>query len=210
MKNKFIVIEGIECSGKTIIHEHVINIFREYGIDEIISTREPGSTPLGEQLRILIKEGIKEENITCKAELLMLYAARIQLVETVIKPALTRGAWVISDRYDLSSQAYQGGGRKLNHDFINTLRNLVLCGFNPDLTVYLDVTPEISLERMIKRGILDRIEQESLLFFTRTRNRYLELTEKDPTIIVIDATKSIEKVIKLVKIKIFNWLLKQQ
>ncbi len=95
----------------------------------------------------------------------MLYAARVQLVETVIKPALARGAWVVGDRHDLSSQAYQGGGRGIDPQLMATLRDAVLGDFRPDLTLYLDVTPEVGLKRARARGELDRIEQESLDFF---------------------------------------------
>ncbi|SUC18600.1 thymidylate kinase [Proteus mirabilis] len=97
-------------------------------------TREPGGTPLAEKLRELIKQGIEGEKVTDKAELLMLYAARVQLVENVIKPALAQGKWVIGDRHDLSSQAYQGGGRGIDKALMKSLRDTVLADFKPDLT----------------------------------------------------------------------------
>jgi dTMP kinase len=116
-----------------------------------------------------------DEVINDKAEVLMFYAARVQLVETVIKPALARGQWVIGDRHDLSTQAYQGGGRGIDRTMLATLRDAVLGDFRPNLTLYLDVTPEVGLQRARARGELDRIEQESMNFFNRTRARYLEL-----------------------------------
>ena len=169
MKSKFIVIEGLEGAGKTTAREAVVAVLHEQGIEDVVFTREPGGTPLAEQLRVLVKQGIDGEQVSDKAELLMLYAARVQLVENVIKPALARGAWVVGDRHDLSSQAYQGGGRGLDTQLMTTLRDAVLGDFRPDLTLYLDVTPEIGLQRARARGELDRIEQESRYFFTRTR-----------------------------------------
>lgn len=206
MKSKFIVIEGLEGAGKTTARDAVVAVLHEQGVHDVVFTREPGGTPLAEQLRVLVKQGIDGEQVTDKAELLMLYAARVQLVENVIKPALARGAWVIGDRHDLSSQAYQGGGRGLDTQLMTTLRDAVLGDFRPDLTLYLDVTPEIGLQRARARGELDRIEQESLRFFERTRERYLALAESDPSIITIDATQNISGVTSSLQLALRNWL----
>ncbi|KAI3490817.1 hypothetical protein L1887_44979 [Cichorium endivia] len=156
----------------------------------MVFTREPGGTQLAEKLRSLVLDikSVGDEVITDKAEVLMFYAARVQLVETVIKPALAEGKWVIGDRHDLSTQAYQGGGRGIDQTMLATLRNAVLGDFRPDLTLYLDVTPEVGLKRARARGELDRIEQESFDFFNRTRARYLELAAQDSSICTIDAT----------------------
>ncbi|MNZ69120.1 Thymidylate kinase [compost metagenome] len=145
-----------------------------------------------------------------KAEVLMFYAARVQLVETVIKPALAEGQWVIGDRHDLSTQAYQGGGRGIDQQMLATLRNAVLGDFRPNLTLYLDVTPEVGLKRARARGELDRIEQESLDFFNRTRARYLELAAQDDSIRTIDATQSLEEVTRAIRETITAWLQEQQ
>ncbi|MDF2043028.1 dTMP kinase [Pantoea eucalypti] len=209
MNSKFIVIEGLEGAGKTTARDAVVATLRARGINDLVFTREPGGTPLAEQLRTLVKQGIEGEQVTDKAELLMLYAARVQLVETVIKPALARGAWVIGDRHDLSSQAYQGGGRGLDSELMQTLRDAVLGDFRPDLTLYLDVTPDIGLQRARARGELDRIEQESLRFFERTRARYLTLAADDPTILTIDATQSLEEVTASLKATLDSWLAEQ-
>lgn len=127
----------------------------------MVFTREPGGTQLAEKLRSLVLDikSVGDEVITDKAEVLMFYAARVQLVETVIKPALANGTWVIGDRHDLSTQAYQGGGRGIDQHMLATLRDAVLGDFRPDLTLYLDVTPEVGLKRARARGRLDRIEQ---------------------------------------------------
>lgn len=206
MKSKFIVIEGLEGAGKTTAREAVVAVLRERGVEDIVFTREPGGTPLAEQLRVLVKQGIEGEQVTDKAELLMLYAARVQLVDTVIKPALARGAWVIGDRHDLSSQAYQGGGRGLDAALMRTLRDAVLGDFRPDLQLYLDVTPEIGLQRARARGELDRIEQESLRFFERTRERYLALAAEDERILTVDATQPLDSVTQAIKTTLTRWL----
>ena len=210
MKSKFIVIEGLEGAGKTTAREAVVEVLQQHGIHDIVFTREPGGTPLAEQLRVLVKQGIEGERVTDKAELLMLYAARVQLVENVIKPALARGAWVVGDRHDLSSQAYQGGGREMDAALMTTLRDAVLGDFRPDLTLYLDVTPEIGLQRARARGALDRIEQESLRFFARTRARYLALAQADASIVTVDATQAIDEVTTSLKAALHRWLAGQR
>ena len=210
MKSKFIVIEGLEGAGKTTAREAVVEVLQQHGIHDIVFTREPGGTPLAEQLRVLVKQGIEGEQVTDKAELLMLYAARVQLVENVIKPALARGAWVVGDRHDLSSQAYQGGGREMEAALMTTLRDAVLGDFRPDLTLYLDVTPEIGLQRARARGALDRIEQESLRFFERTRARYLALAQADASIVTVDATQAIDEVTTSLKAALHRWLAGQR
>lgn len=210
MHAKFIVIEGLEGAGKTTARDCIVEQLREQGISDIVFTREPGGTPLAEKLRDLIKQGLEGEKITDKAELLMLYAARVQLVETVIKPALARGAWVVGDRHDLSSQAYQGGGRGIDQQLMQTLRDAVLGDFRPHLTLYLDVTPEIGLKRARARGELDRIEQESLNFFMRTRERYQALAASDASIKTIDASQSLEQVTLSLKAVLQAWLAEQK
>ena len=124
----------------------------------------------------------------------MLYAARVQLVENVIKPALRVGKWVVGDRHDLSSQAYQGGGRQLDASLLATLKQAVLGDFAPDFTLYLDIDPAVGLARARGRGELDRIEQQNLDFFHRTRAKYLQLVQQLPNAVVIDAAQSIEQV----------------
>ncbi|BCQ34303.1 MULTISPECIES: dTMP kinase [Erwinia] len=210
MNSKFIVIEGLEGAGKTTARDAVVSELQRHGINDIVFTREPGGTPLAEKLRELIKQGINDEPITDQAELLMLYAARVQLVENVIKPALARGAWVVGDRHDLSSQAYQGGGRGMDSELMRSLKQAVLGDFSPDLTLYLDVTPEIGLQRARARGALDRIEQESLNFFIRTRDRYLALAAADTRIKTVDATQSLEQVTVSLRQTLDQWLQEQQ
>ncbi|MEZ2697067.1 dTMP kinase [Hafnia alvei] len=210
MKSKFIVIEGLEGAGKTTARDTVVDELRQQGIEDIVFTREPGGTPLAEKLRDLAKQGVENEKLTDKAEVLMLYAARVQLVDNVIKPALARGAWVVGDRHDLSSQAYQGGGRGIDSRLMQSLRDTVLGDFKPDLTLYLGLPPAIGLERARSRGALDRIEQESLAFFERTRARYLTLAEQDDSIITVDAAQTLPEVTASIRTALQAWFKDQE
>ncbi|WP_432700783.1 dTMP kinase [Kluyvera cryocrescens] len=212
MRSNYIVIEGLEGAGKTTARDVVVETLRELGINDLLFTREPGGTVLAEKLRSLVLDikSVGDEVITDKAEVLMFYAARVQLVDSVIKPALAKGQWVIGDRHDLSTQAYQGGGRGIDRQMLATLRDAVLGDFRPNLTIYLDVTPEVGLKRARARGDLDRIEQESLNFFNRTRARYLELAAADDSIITIDATQSLEKVMSDIRTAVTAWVAEQQ
>lgn len=212
MRSNYIVIEGLEGAGKTTARDVVVETLRDLGVNDLLFTREPGGTVLAEKLRSLVLDikSVGDEVITDKAEVLMFYAARVQLVETVIKPALASGQWVIGDRHDLSTQAYQGGGRGIDRTMLATLRDAVLGDFRPNLTLYLDVTPEVGLKRARARGDLDRIEQESLNFFNRTRARYLELAAADDSIITVDATQPLEKVMRDIRAAVTGWVAEQQ
>ncbi|MCF5860019.1 dTMP kinase [Aeromonas veronii] len=191
--SKFIVIEGLEGAGKSSAVRYVTDYLQRHGIKRVECTREPGGTPLAERMRAIVKE-VNDERLTIEAELLLMYASRVQLVETRIKPALADGVWVVGDRHDLSSQAYQGGGRGIDAQLIGAIKQAVLGNFKPDLTLYLDIDPALGLQRARHRGELDRIELEQLSFFERTRTRYLELAAKDDSIVVIDAAQTPEQV----------------
>lgn len=211
MRSNYIVIEGLEGAGKTTARQLVVETLQSAGIHDLVFTREPGGTILAEKLRSLVLDiqSTGDEVINDKAEVLMFYAARVQLVETVIKPALARGQWVIGDRHDLSTQAYQGGGRGIDRTMLATLRDAVLGDFRPNLTLYLDVTPEVGLQRARARGELDRIEQESMNFFNRTRARYLELAAADPSIRTVDATQPLDAVARDIRATIAQWMAEQ-
>jgi dTMP kinase len=211
MASNYIVIEGLEGAGKTTARNTVVETLQQLGIEDLVFTREPGGTVLAEKLRSLVLDirSTGDEVIVDKAEVLMFYAARVQLVETVIKPALAKGQWVIGDRHDLSTQAYQGGGRGIDRQLLATLRDAVLGDFRPNLTLYLDVTPEVGLKRARARGELDRIEQESYDFFHRTRARYQELAAQDDSIRTIDATQPLEKVMADIRQTVTAWVQEQ-
>lgn len=197
MPGKFIVIEGLEGAGKSSAVALVKSCIEAAG-HQLVCTREPGGTPMAEAIRDCVKQQW-QETVTIEAELLLMYAARVQLLENVIRPALSQGKWVLGDRHDLSSRAYQGGGRQIDDSLIENLRAISLKGFTPDLTLYLDVDPAIGLERARGRGELDRIEQSGLAFFQRTRDKYLQLAAADTSIKVIDAMQPIEQVHQQIK-----------
>ncbi|GIC78971.1 dTMP kinase [Moritella sp. F3] len=194
MQAKFLVIEGLEGAGKSTAVSTVIGWLAEQGISDVITTREPGGTKLAEKMRAIVKDVDTEEPLTESAELMLMYAARAQLVENVIKPALAKGQWVVGDRHDLSSIAYQGGGRGFDISVLNTLRQVAIGDFKPDVTLLLDIDPAIGLQRAKVRGELDRIELEQLSFFQRIGAKYNELAAADDTIYSVDAGQDIDNV----------------
>ncbi len=209
MKSNFIVIEGLEGAGKSTAIQTVLDALNRAGIHSIVNTREPGGTPLAEKLRALVKEEQEGEALQDMTELLLLYAARVQLVENVIKPALANGQWVVGDRHDMSSQAYQGGGRQIDASLMKNLRDTTLGDFKPALTIYMDIDPRVGLERARGRGELDRIEKMDISFFDRTRERYLEIANNDPSVVVINAEQTIEKVSQDIQAALNEWLARQ-
>lgn len=187
MAGQFIVIEGLEGAGKTTALQTVSDWLEAAGV-HCRQVREPGGTPLAEAIRELVK-GDWQESVAAETELLLIYAARVQLVREVIQPALAQGTWVIGDRHDLSTQAYQGGGRQLPAAMLDQLRAISLGDFRPDLTLYLDIEPGLGLARARGRGELDRFEREALPFFTRTRARYQAVAAREPKVFTIDANQ---------------------
>ena len=192
MTAKFIVIEGLEGAGKSTAIA-VCQAYLENKQVDFMNVREPGGTPMAEELRNIVKQDHTEQ-VTGETELLIMYAARSQLVANVINPALEKGTWVLGDRHDLSSQAYQGGGRGIEQAKLSFLADMVLKGLKPDLTLYLDIDPVVGLARAKGRGELDRIEQEALGFFERTRERYLEIAKTDTSIKTVDANQTMPEV----------------
>lgn len=190
---KLIVIEGLEGAGKSTAVNIVIDLLSELDI-KTITTREPGGTAIGEILRTIIKNPEYSDVLDDRSELLLLYTARVQLVEQVIKPALQQGYWVIADRFELSTMAYQGGGRGLDPNIIKTLSSFCLNGLKPDLTLYLDINPELGMERAKLRGKFDRIEQQTIDFFHRVHETYIQYINANPDISIIDARRSLPEV----------------
>ncbi|EGQ9714790.1 TPA: dTMP kinase [Vibrio alginolyticus] len=209
MKANFIVVEGLEGAGKSTAIKTVLDTLKAASIEDIVNTREPGGTPLAEKMRALVKEEHEGEELKDMTELLLLYAARVQLVENVIKPALENGQWVVGDRHDMSSQAYQGGGRQIDASLMKNLRDTTLGDFKPALTLYMDIDPRVGLERARGRGELDRIEKMDISFFERTRERYLEIAHADPSIVIINAEQTIEGVSRDIRDALNEWLARQ-
>ncbi|WP_299806256.1 dTMP kinase [uncultured Shewanella sp.] len=192
---KFIVIEGLEGAGKSSAIALVRDFIEKHTGKAPICTREPGGTPLAEQMRDLVKIANDSDPLCDEAECLLFYAARAQLVANVIKPALANGDWVLGDRHNLSSLAYQGGGRNLM-PLVSAISDATLKGFKPDLTLYLDIDPKLGLERAARRGELDRIEQQEIEFFNRTRATFLSFADTDESIKIVDASQSMAEVHK--------------
>lgn len=189
-QGKFITIEGIEGVGKSTNIAFIESWLKVQGI-ECVLTREPGGTELGEQLRNILLHG---GDVSNKAELLMMFAARAQHIEEKIKPALASGIWVICDRFTDSTYAYQGGGRQLNLDWISSLETLVHETLQPDLTLLLDAPVEIGRARAAKRSKADRIEAEDMIFFNRVRDTFLQRAAQFDRYQVVDATQSLTHV----------------
>ena len=178
VRGKFLTIEGTEGVGKSTNLVFVRDWLQAKGM-EVVVTREPGGTPLAEEIRSLLLAK-REEQVDETAELLLVFAARAQHIAQVIKPALERGAWVLSDRFTDATYAYQGGGRGLSTHTISQLETLVQHELRPDLTLVLDIDVEQGLNRARQRGELDRFESEAISFFERVRLAYRERANLSP------------------------------
>jgi dTMP kinase len=187
--NRFITFEGGEAVGKSTQIERLAVRLKERG-DEVIVTREPGGTPLGEQIRHLLKHAPEGHGMSPKTELLLFLASRAELVRKVIRPALERGAWVLCDRFHDSTTVYQGAGRGLPSEIVERINAFAMGANLPGLTLVLDVEPEISRQRLLERagniavvaaaGTPDRMEDQPADFFDRVRQGYARLAQDHP------------------------------
>ena len=192
MRGKFITIEGQDGAGKST-NVAAMQAYLESQNIEYVHTREPGGTALGEQIRELLLNS--PEKIADKTELLMMFAARAQHIEAVIEPALSKGVWVLCDRFTDATYAYQGGGRGLDVNDIALLENYVQDGLTPDLTVVLDLPIEVSESRAGQRSAPDRFERQKHDFKQKVRDCYLSRAKAEPARIkVVDASQSLESV----------------
>ena len=191
--SKFIVVEGSEGAGKSTAIKFIQNLLESRG-EKVVLAREPGGTPMAEDLRTVIKSASVDEKVDPRTELLIMYAARVQLFENVIRKALEEGAYLICDRFFYSTWAYQGGGRELGLDIIKPIHELCLGEVTPGLTIYMDIDPELGLERARGRGALDRFELEQIDFFHRTRAMYRQLCEERNEMTQVDASQNLENV----------------
>jgi len=194
MRGRFITLEGIDGAGKSTHARWIAEALAARG-HVVLPTREPGGTPLGEALRTLLLR----EPMTHEAETLLLFAARREHVERVIRPALARGEWVVCDRFTDATYAYQGGGHGVSGAWIRALAQAVHPDCNPDMTLLFDIAPEVSRERLDRaRGegrTLDKFEQEAGGFFERVRAAYLELAREEPARFhVVDASRPLAEV----------------
>ena len=190
-RGKFLTIEGQDGAGKST-NIAVMRDYLESQHIEFIQTREPGGTQFGEKVRELILNS-GDELIGNKAELLLMFAARAQHIETIIEPALHSGKWVLCDRFTDASYAYQGAGRGIDTKDIELLEKYTQQGLTPDLTLVLDLPTEVGESRAGGRSAPDRFEQQKLDFKQRVRDCYLQRARKDPTRMkVVDASQTLE------------------
>jgi len=192
---RFITLEGIEGAGKSTVAKFVLAWLARQQLPGRL-TREPGGTPLAERLRRLVLEP-RAESLSPVAETLLMFAARDLHLQGVIRPALARGEWVVCDRFTDATRAYQGSGRGVDAELIESLAEAVHGGLAPDCTLLLDLPVSVGLARARGRagGSTDRFEAETTAFFERVRAGYLELARREPRRFqVIDAAAPLERV----------------
>ena len=193
MSGLFITLEGPEGAGKSTNRDYLATRFREQGID-VVLTREPGGTPLAERIREILLAP-SNELMASDTELLLMFAARAQHIDQVIRPALERGCVVICDRFTDATYAYQGGGRGLSHQRIAVLEDFVQGALRPDMTLVFDLPVEVGLARAAERGCLDRFEQEGMAFFEAVRQTYLQRAAEHPQRYrIVDAAQPLQDV----------------
>ncbi|MDE0948391.1 MAG: dTMP kinase [Candidatus Thioglobus sp.] len=199
-KGKFITVDGVEGAGKSTQIDLICSYLQRKGV-EVVRTREPGGTDLGEKIRTLLLD-VDNKEMHSDTELLLMFSSRNELIQNKIIPALNKGSWVVSDRFTDASFAYQGGGRMLDLDRISKLESWVLGEFQPDLTLLLDVSVDIGMTRIEARAAKDRIELEERAFFERVRSVFIDRSKSYPERIkLIDASGSISEIHN--KIKLF-------
>ncbi|MDH4108845.1 MAG: dTMP kinase [Gammaproteobacteria bacterium] len=192
-RGRFITVEGIEGVGKSTNIAFLARLIEEQG-HRVLMTREPGGTPTAEKIRSLLLEH-GDEPVPDVAEMLLFFAARSLHLSNRIRPALAEGRWVVCDRFTDASRAYQGYGRRLGLERINTLAEWVHDGIDPDLTILLDAPAAVGMGRAEKRGAADRLESEQASFYERVREGYLSLARAEPErFAVIDASGPLAEV----------------
>ncbi|HIM54412.1 MAG TPA: dTMP kinase [Gammaproteobacteria bacterium] len=198
-RGKFITIDGVEGAGKSTQIEFVCEYLKAKGVN-VILTREPGGTDIGEKIRTLLLSN-STGKMHADTELMLMFAARNEHIQNKIMPALKQGDWVLSDRFTDASYAYQGGGRGLDVSRIAQLEQWVLQDFTPDMTLLLDVPVEIGMSRVESRGKKDRIELEATDFFNRVRQAYIDRSEQFPERIkLIDSSQTVEHTKQQIKV----------
>jgi len=205
-RGQFITLEGVEGAGKSTQLSYIKSYLRQAG-KPLVVTREPGGTPLGEEIRQILLQP-RTGGMADKTELLLMFASRAEHLAEKILPALENGEWVLCDRFTDATYAYQGGGRGLDKSLILDLENLIQGQHRPDMTIFLDLPVEAGLERARQRGELDRFETEDIVFFERVRQAYLDRATQLPEIYhVIDASHTIEEVKLQIQDVLDNFLL---
>lgn len=202
LNTRFICIEGVDGAGKTTHVNSLVEQLRSLG-HEVIHTREPGGTPLAEQLRPLLLN----HPMSPETETMLMYTARKDHIDTVIRPALERGVFVVCDRFTDSSWAYQVGGKNVSPDLLEQLESMTLNGIKPGMTLLFDLPVEISLERLKKTDKTpDKFESESPDFFRRVRQAYHERVKLNPSIKIVNSAETIEQIAAHVKQHVNQYL----
>lgn len=192
-QGRFITVEGIEGTGKSTNIDFITGLLEARGVT-VVTAREPGGTPMAERIRALLLEH-GNEPMPDIAELLLFFASRSLHLNNAIRPALADGKWVVCDRFTDATRAYQGSGRGLARERIETLAEWVQEGLEPDLTILLDAPAELGVERARARGEADRLDSQTLAFYQRARDAYLALAAAHPErFTVIDASKPLDAV----------------
>jgi dTMP kinase len=215
-RGRFITFEGLDGCGKSTHVERLAAVLQNQGL-EVVTTREPGGTPIGERVRSILLDS-RTRGLAPLAELALMFGSRAQQISEVILPAVNRGAWVLCDRFTDSSEAYQGAGRQLGSDAVLTLHRVICLGLQPDLTLLLDNDVAASLARARRRNIANgsdseegRFEQENRAFFERVHQQFLTIAHREPErVAVIDARRQIEPVHKAVLAAVQERLLARQ
>ncbi len=201
VRGKFITLEGLDGCGKSTQMEKLAGVLRQHEID-VVTTREPGGTGIGERIRGVLLDS-RTAGLDPHAEMALMFASRAQLIAEVIRPALEAGKWVLCDRFTDSTEAYQGGGRQLGRDAVLQMHKLVCADLWPDLTILMDCDVSSSVGRARRRNLAaaeetpneNRFEKESYAFFTRVRNAFLEIANREPQrVVLVDARPRLEVV----------------
>ncbi len=214
MRGRFITFEGLDGCGKSTQLEKLAAVLRVRGID-VVTTREPGGTIIGERIRAVLLDS-RTAGLDPHAEMALMFASRTQLIAEVIAPALEAGQWVLCDRFTDSTEAYQGGGRQLGSDAVLQLHRALCRGLWPDLTILMDSDVSASVRRARRRNLAaseetpdeNRFEKESYAFFTRVRNAFLQIAQREPQRVVrVDARPPLEIVHPQIVRVVFDRLL---
>ncbi len=194
-KGQFLSLEGVEGVGKTTNLNFIAEYLEQAG-KTVVTSREPGGTRIAESIRGLLLDH-NDEKLSNEAELLLMFAARAQHLQHVIKPALEAGHWVVCDRFTDATYAYQGGGRNFEMNDIAWIESFVQKGLTPDKTILLDLDVELGLKRAASRSVPDRFESEQKIFFEKVRAVYLQRAKAEPDrFCLVDASESVVQVQK--------------
>lgn len=199
-RGHFLTFEGVDGAGKSTHVDWVVQWLTSHG-KTVVSTREPGGTPVGEAIRALVLN----TPMHLETETLLMFAARAEHVKAVIEPALAAGKWVVCDRFTDATQAYQGAGRQLGQERVTALANWVHPNLKPNRTWLFDVPLDVAKERLMRTRIQDRFEQEELAFFERTQNAYRDLVKQNPKRFkTIDGTQTIDSIREVLSIDLLQ------